>query len=65
MQKCIVINILLRCSPIEYVQLLSTVHRVLDGTEYIGTTKTGRKAKRYRLDDDREDILYKASHIKH
>ena len=51
--------------PIEYAQLLSTAHRVLDGTEYIGTTKTGRKAKRYRLDDDREDILYKASHIKH
>ena len=51
--------------PIEYAQLLSTAHRVLDGTEYIGETKTGRKAKRWRLDDEREDILYKASHIKH
>ena len=51
--------------PIEYAQLLSTAHRVLDGTEYIGTTKTGRKAKRWRLEDDRENVLYKASHIKH
>ena len=51
--------------PIEYAQLLSTAHRVLDGTEYIGETKTGRRAKRWRLDDEREDVLYKASHIKH
>jgi len=51
--------------PIEYAQLLSTAHRVLDGTEYIGTTKTGRRAKRWRLDDDRENFLYKASHVKH
>ena len=29
---------------IEYAQLLSTAHRVLDGTEYYGKTKTGRKA---------------------
>ncbi len=51
--------------PIEYAQLLSTAHRVLDGEEYIGETKTGRKAKRYRLDDEREKHLYMASHIKH
>ena len=51
--------------PIEYAQLLSTAHRVLDGEEYIGSTKTGRKAKRYRLFDDREKNLYMASHIKH
>ena len=51
--------------PIEYAQLLSTAHRVLDGEEYIGKTKTGRKAKRYRLNDEREKHLYMASHIKH
>ena len=34
---------------VEYAQLLSTAHRVLDGTEYIGKTKTGRKAKRWKL----------------
>ena len=30
---------------IEYGQLLSTAHRVLDGTMEWGQTKTGRKAK--------------------
>lgn len=50
---------------IEYAQLLSTAHRVLDGKEYEGRTKTGRKAKRWRLDDWREDTLYMASHMKH
>ena len=51
--------------PIEYAQLLSTTHRVLDGQEYIGQTKTGRKAKRWKLLDERENHLYKASHVKH
>jgi|SRR5210317_323918 hypothetical protein len=50
---------------IEYAQLLSTAHRVLDGKEYEGRTKTGRKAKRWLLEDWREDTLYMASHIKH
>jgi hypothetical protein len=50
---------------IEYAQLLSTAHRVLDGTEYEGRTVTGRRAKRWRLDDWREDVLYMASHMKH
>jgi hypothetical protein len=50
---------------IEYAQLLSTSHRVLDGVEYEGKTKTGRKAKRWRLPDHRENILYMASHMKH
>ena len=51
--------------PIEYAQLLSTAHRVLDGEEYVGETKTGRRAKRFRLSDEREKHLYMASHIKH
>ena len=51
--------------PIEYAQLLSTAHRVLDGEEYVGETKTGRRAKRFRLNDEREKHLYMASHIKH
>jgi hypothetical protein len=50
---------------IEYAQLLSTAHRVLDGKEVIGVSKTGRKAKRWQLDDEREDIAYKATHINH
>ena len=31
---------------VEYAQLLSTAHRVVDGTEYYGETKNGRKIKR-------------------
>lgn len=50
---------------IEYAQLLSTSHRVLDGVEYVGQSKSGRKAKRFRLPDWREDKLYLASHMKH
>ena len=51
---------------LEYAQLLSTAHRVLDGELYIAKTKTGRKAKRYRLKDDSlERQLYKATHINH
>jgi len=50
---------------IEYAQLLSTAHRMLDGEMYEGKTKTGRKATRYRLHDEREDVLYMASHMKH
>ena len=50
---------------IEYAQLMSTAHRVLDGDEYTGLTKNGRKIKRWRLDDEREDGLMKASHVNH
>lgn len=50
---------------IEYAQLLSTAHRVLDGQEVVGKTKTGRNVKRWLLPDNREQLLYKASHINH
>ncbi len=51
--------------PIEYAQLMSTAHRLLDGEMYLGKTAIGRNIKRWRLHDEREDILYKASHINH
>ena len=51
--------------PIEYAQLMSTAHRLLDGEMYLGKTVIGRNIKRWRLHDEREDILYKASHINH
>ena len=51
--------------PIEYAQLMSTAHRMLDGEMYLGKTAIGRNIKRWRLYDEREDILYKASHINH
>jgi hypothetical protein len=50
---------------IEYAQLMSTAHRVLDGEEYYDKTANGRKIKRWRLNDDREVKLMKASHINH
>ena len=51
---------------IEYAQLMSTTHRVLDGEEYIDTTSNGRKIKRWRMKDQEwETGLMKASHINH
>jgi len=50
---------------LEYAQLLSTAHRILDGTEYTRLSKTGRKQTAYGLPDDLEPILYSATHINH
>jgi hypothetical protein len=50
---------------IEYAQLMSTAHRILDGEEYVGLTENGRRIKRWRLHDERETVLMKASHINH
>lgn len=50
---------------LEYAQLLSTAHRVLDGTQFVGQSKTGRKQVRYVLPDMRESVLYSATHINH
>jgi len=50
---------------LEYAQLLSTAHRVLDGTLSVGLSETGRKQSRYVLSDGRESELYVATHINH
>ncbi len=50
---------------LEYAQLLSTAHRVIDGVQSIGVSKTGRKQTRYVLSDSRECSLYSATHINH
>ena len=50
---------------LEYAQLLSTSHRVLDGIQSIGVSKTGRKQTRYTISDSREIALYSATHINH
>lgn len=50
---------------VEYAQLLSTAHRVLDGIPYTEKSPKGRTVKRYKLDDPRESNLYKACHINH
>jgi hypothetical protein len=50
---------------IEYAQLLSTTHRVLDGQMYIGKTVNNRNIKRWRLLDEREDRLMKPTMMNH
>ena len=50
---------------LEYAQLLSTAHRVLDGVQFTGVSKTGRKQTRYVLSGSRESVLYSATHINH
>lgn len=50
---------------LESAQLLSTAHRILDGREVEGKSKTGRKVRRWILDDSRDEVIYTATHINH
>lgn len=50
---------------LEYGQIMSTSHRVLDGTPYTDKTKNNRKIQRWLLPDEREQIIWKASHVNH
>ena len=50
---------------LESAQMLSTAHRILDGTMSIEVSSKGRKNKVWTLWDDRQPLLYKASHINH
>jgi hypothetical protein len=50
---------------LEYCQLLSTAHRITDGLEEPGVSKTGRTVKRWRLLDERDQIMYQATHVNH
>ena len=50
---------------LETAQLLSTAHRIIDGVENIGVSPSGRKQKRWVLPDDRDSILYSATHVNH
>lgn len=51
---------------IEYAQLMSTAHRVLDGELYNGKTNNGRNIKRWKHPDSyMEDNLYLACHVNH
>lgn len=49
----------------ESCQILSTAHRYLDGHETIILNSNNRKIKHYKLNDDREFNLPKATHINH
>ena len=51
---------------VESGQMLSTVHRMLDGTETKRRSVSGKTmTKYYELPDEREDIIYKACHFNH
>ena len=66
-QRCAQMHVDKHCVKmiLEYAQLLSTAHRIIDGVESIGLSKTGRKQTRYVLPDGRESTLYSATHINH
>ena len=51
---------------LEYAQLLSTAHRVLDGEKFIDKTANNRSIQRWRMQDiTLEKNLYKATHSNH
>src|SRR6056300_26139 len=51
---------------VEYAQLMSTAHRVLDGEHWYGRTTNGRRISRFfHPDPDMNAQLYKASHMNH
>ena len=51
---------------VESGQMLSTAHRILDGTMDRRPSKSGKTMSKYwELEDNREDILYKAVHVGH
>lgn len=50
---------------LEYGQLLSTAHRLLDGVLSHGVSASGRKKKFYALPDHRDAVLYSATHANH
>jgi hypothetical protein len=50
---------------VESGQMLSTVHRMLDGTMERRPSKSGSMLQYWKLDDEREELLYKACHFNH
>lgn len=50
---------------VESAQMLSTVHRMVDGVMERRPSKSGSMLQYFYLDDEREDILYKACHYNH
>lgn len=50
---------------LESAQLLSTAHRILDGTPLETVSSTGRKKTIYKLSSYYDDVLYSATHVNH
>ena len=49
----------------EYAQLLSSAHRILDGESRVGLSDSGRKKTLWVLPDERNRIVYAATHVNH
>ena len=66
-QRCAQMHVDKHCVKmiLEYAQLLSTAHRVLDGVLTTGLSESGRKRQLYVLQDDLNEILYSATHVNH
>ena len=66
-QQCAQMHVDKHCVKmiLEYAQLLSTAHRVLDGVLTTGLSQSGRKRQLYVLQDDLDKILYSATHVNH
>jgi hypothetical protein len=50
---------------LEYAQLLCTAHRIIDGVLSTGVSPSGRKKTIYVLADNRDTVLYSATHANH
>ena len=51
---------------VESAQMLSTVHRMVDGTLEYRPSKSGKRMNKYwAVSDSREFVLYKAVHMHH
>ena len=50
---------------LEYAQLLSTAHRMLDGVEAKELTLAGRRITRWKLESSLDSVLYKSTHANH
>ena len=50
---------------VESAQMLSTEHRMIDGSMERRPSKSGSMIQYFKLDDHRENILYKACHFNH
>jgi hypothetical protein len=51
---------------VESAQMLSTVHRILDGELKRGPSKSGKTmSKQWVLPDSRDSVMYKAVHVGH
>lgn len=66
-QQCAQMHVDKHCVKmiLESAQLLSTAHRVLDGNQTVIKSKTNRNKKVWQLPDNRDSVLYSATHVNH